>query len=75
MKACILIKTKPGRHIAIANVVSKLGEVKLAFPVMGRTDVVANVEVADIKRLGGLAFEIGGIAGVLATETLVALEV
>jgi len=75
MKACILIKTKPGRYNAIAKAISKLEGVKFAFPVMGRTDVVVNVEVADIKRLGSLAFEIGGIAGVLATETLIALEV
>jgi len=75
MKACILVKTKPGKHNAVAKAASKLEGVKSAFPILGRTDVVASVEVADIKRLGSLAFEIGEIAGVLATETLIALEV
>lgn len=75
MKACILIKTRLGRHNSVAKRVSKLGGVSLAFPVLGRTDVVANVSVKDLKELGSLAFEIGGLRGVLATETLIALEV
>lgn len=75
MKACILVKTMSGRHNAVAKRVSKLGGVSLAFSVLGRTDVVANVSVKDLKELGSLAFEMGGLPGVLATETLIALEV
>ncbi len=75
MKACVLVKTRPGQHNVVARAVSKLDGVKSAFPVLGRTDVVARVEVADIKGLSSLTFKVGGIAGVLATETLVAMEV
>ena len=75
MKACILVKTNPGKHNAVARAVSKIVGVKLAFPVLGKTDMVASVEAADIKVLQKIAFEIGALRGVVATETLIALEV
>jgi len=75
MKACILIKTEAGKHRAVAEKVSKIKNVKTSFSVLGRTDVVANVEVADLKRLSNLALEIGAVTGVVATETLIGLEV
>ncbi len=74
MKACILIKTDPGTHKAVAKNITGLKGVKIAFPVLGRTDVVANVETTTLKRLSILAFEIGTVPGVTATETLVGLE-
>lgn len=75
MKACILVKTSPGKHNAVARAVSKIAGIKLAFPVLGRTDVVADVEAVDIKALQKIALEIGALRGVMATETLIALEV
>jgi len=75
MKACILVKTGPGKHNDVAKAVSKIAGVKLAFPVLGRTDVVASVEVANTAELKKLVFEIGALGGVVASETLIALEV
>ncbi len=49
--------------------------VKLAFPVLGRTDVAVNVEVADLKALTGLMLKLREVDGIAATETLVGLEV
>lgn len=74
MKACILIKVEAGKHDPVAKIVAGISGVKAAFPVLGRTDVVANVEVAGLKELSTLALEIGKTTGVTATETLVALE-
>jgi len=74
MKACILIKTDPGKHKAVARNITMLSGVKIAFPVLGRTDVVASVEVTSLKRLSTLAFEIGNVQSVVATETLVGME-
>jgi DNA-binding Lrp family transcriptional regulator len=51
MKACLLIRTEPGKHNDVAEAVAGMEGVKLAFPVLGRTDVAANVEVADIESL------------------------
>jgi uncharacterized protein with GYD domain len=74
MKACLLIRTKPGKHNDVAESVSGIKGVKLAFPVLGRTDVVANVEVADLKALTGLVMKLVEAEGVVASETLVGLE-
>lgn len=75
LKACILIKTATGKFPAVAKVVPHLKGVKAAFSVMGRTDVVANVDVPDLRSLSDLALRIGKIPDVVATETLIGLEV
>ncbi len=75
MKACLLIRTKPGKHNAVADAVAKVEGVKLAFPVLGRTDVAVNIEVADLKALTDLMLKMREIDGIAATETLVGLEV
>jgi uncharacterized protein with GYD domain len=74
MKACILIKTKPGSHDEVSKIVAELKGVKTCFAVLGRTDVVANIEVADIKILSALALKIGDLVDVVMTETLIAME-
>jgi|YelNatPaOPRAMG01_1025707.scaffolds.fasta_scaffold240049_1 DNA-binding Lrp family transcriptional regulator len=75
MKACILIKTEPGKHNEVSAKVGEMPEVKLVFPTFGRTDVVANSEVRNLKELASLLSRVSGVEGVLATETLIALEV
>ena len=75
MKGCILIKTESGRHGGVAREVKAINGVKAAFPVMGRTDVVAVLEAPDLKSMSRLVLRIGAVAGVAAAETLLALEV
>lgn len=75
MKACLLIKTKPRKHNDVAEAVSGMEGVRLAFPVLGRTDVAANVEVGDLKALTELVLKLMGVDGVAASETLIGLEV
>jgi DNA-binding Lrp family transcriptional regulator len=74
MKACILIKTDPGKNRTITKMIEKIKGVKIAFPVLGRADVVASVEASTLEQLSILAFKIGGTSGVTSTETLVGLE-
>jgi len=74
MKGCILIKSESGRHGEVAREVKAISGVKVAFPVMGRTDVVALLEAPDLRSISKLVLRIGGVAGVAATETLLALE-
>ena len=71
MKACVLVKTDAGAHTNVAKQIRKHKGVKAAFSVMGRTDVVASVDVKDLKALSELDLKIAGIRGVNATETLV----
>jgi uncharacterized protein with GYD domain len=75
MKACLLIRTEPGKHNNMAKAVAGMKGVKLAFLVMGRTDVAANVEVADLKALTELMLKLREVEGIAASETLVGLEV
>ena len=74
MKACVLVKTAAGKYVEVAKAVSKLDGVKRAFPVMGRTDVVARAELPTLRDLGRLAYAIGKTTNVVATETLVGAE-
>lgn len=75
MKTCLLIKTEPNMHNIVAEAITKIKGVKLAFPVLGRTDVVSNVEIDDLKALTELVLNILIVNGVAACETLIGLEV
>jgi len=72
--ACTLISCKAGKYDEVTSKVKKLNGVKKAFGVHGRWDVVAEVEVADLKALGNLALIINGFEGVRASETLIGFE-
>ena len=75
MKACVLIKVRPGRHDRVAEKIASLSGVREAFAVMGTADVVARVEVKDLKALTALGTQIGNLQDVVIMETLVAAEV
>ena len=74
MKACILIKVRPGRHQRVAEKIATLPGVKEAFSVMGTADVVLRVEVQDLKAMTVLGTKIGNLQDVVTTETLIAAE-
>ena len=74
MKACILIKTEPGKNTSIAKHLEKINRIKIAFPVLGRADVVVSVETSTLEQLSLVVFKIGETPGVTSTETLVGLE-
>jgi DNA-binding Lrp family transcriptional regulator len=74
MKACILIKTEAGMHGSVLKETLKFRGISFAFSALGRTDIVAKVEVASLKELTELVMNIGRTPGVTATETLIALE-
>jgi len=75
LKACILVKVRPGRHDRVAEKIASLSGVREAFAVMGTADVVARVEVKDLKALTALGTQIGNLQDVVIMETLVAAEV
>ena len=72
--ACILIRTSSGRYKDVCEAVKKLKGVVRVFPVLGRFDVVADVEFEDPKALTALVRRIGRLGGVAFTETLVEME-
>jgi DNA-binding Lrp family transcriptional regulator len=74
VKACVLIRVRPGRHYEVAKEIASFEGVKSAFAVMGGADVVARIEVRGMKGLTALGTRIGNLADVVTTETLVAAE-
>ena len=51
VKACVLIRVRPGQHYEVAKKISTLKGVKSAFAVIGGADVVARIEVENMNAL------------------------
>jgi len=75
VKACCLIRVRAEQHYQVAAKIATLSGVKSAFAVMGGADVVARIEVKDMRALGALATQIGNLPDVVTTETFVTAEV
>ncbi|MBS7648494.1 MAG: Lrp/AsnC ligand binding domain-containing protein [Candidatus Bathyarchaeia archaeon] len=74
VSACVLIRTEHGKFEEVVKLISQVKGVERVFPVLGRYDVVADVEVSDMKELGAAILKIGRLSGVVFTETLVEIE-
>lgn len=74
VKACVLIRVRPGQHYSVAEKIGSFEGVKFAFPVVGNADVVVSIEVRDMKALAALGTKIGDLPGVVIAETLVTAE-
>ena len=74
MKACLLIRVRPGRHRRVAEKIASLRGVEEAFSVMGTADVVVRVNVKDLRTMTDLGTKIGNLQDVVTTETLIAAE-
>jgi len=74
VKACVLIKVRPGQHYQVAEKIASFEGIKSAFAAVGGADVVARVEVKGMRALTALGTQIGNLPDVVTTETLVAAE-
>ncbi len=74
LSACILIRSEHGRYGDVVERVMQFKEVRKVFPVLGRYDIVLDVEVESFKALGNLVIRFGRLSGVVFTETLVEVE-
>ena len=74
VSACVLVRTERGRFEDVVKEVSQLKGVKNVFPVLGRYDVVVDVEAKDMKELGSIILRMGRLSGVVFTETLIEIE-
>jgi DNA-binding Lrp family transcriptional regulator len=75
VSACVLIRSEKGRFDEVVEKVKQFKEVKASFPVVGRWDVVVDVEAKDYKTLAKTVNRVGKMAGVIFTETLLEAEV
>ena len=70
ISACILVRTERGKFDEVTERLKKFKEVKDAFPVLGRFDVVVDLETKDYDTLAAIVLRMGNMAGVIFTETL-----
>ena len=74
VSACVLIRTRRGEFDEVAKNLRQFKEVKRIFPVLGRWDVVADVEAPDVVSLGNAVLRMTRMDGVVFTETLVEVQ-
>lgn len=74
LSACILIRTVHGMYENVVEFLKQLEGVERVFPVLGRFDVVADVEASGFQALGSTLMKMGRINGVVFTETLVEIK-
>lgn len=71
MQCCILIRVLPGKGTAVLEEVKKIPEVKSAFLVFGRYDIVAFAEAATYEALSTLAVKVNAFPETKSTESLI----
>ncbi len=74
MQACILIRVFPGKGIEVLEAVRKLLEVKDAYLVFGRYDIVVFAEAPTFEALSALIVKINATSGVKSTESLIEVK-
>lgn len=72
--ACVLIRAERGKFDEVARNLKQIPEVKKAFSVLGRYDIVADMEAPDSKRLAHAILKANRLSGVVFTETLPEVE-
>lgn len=74
VRATVLIRVRSGQHYEVARSIASIRGVKSAFAVMGAADVVARIEVEEMRALSAIGTQIGNLPDVVTTETLIAAE-
>jgi uncharacterized protein with GYD domain len=72
--ACVLIRAERGKFDEVARNLKQIPEVKSAFSVLGRYDIVADIEAPDSKGLAHAILKANRLSGVVFTETLPEVE-
>jgi len=71
ISACVLIRTASGKFDKVVEEMKQFPGVKRAFAVLGRYDVVVDLEAEDFIKLSETALRMGRMAGVVFIETLI----
>jgi DNA-binding Lrp family transcriptional regulator len=72
--ACMLIRTEKGKYQEVVDRLKQIPSVRSAYPVLGRYDIVADIESTDGKELGNAILKVNRLAGVIFTETMPEVE-
>jgi uncharacterized protein with GYD domain len=71
MQVCILIRVLPGRGFEVLEAVKKLPEVKSAYFVFGRYDIVVFAEASTFEAISTLVIKVNATSGIKSTESLI----
>ncbi len=71
----MLIRAERGKFDAVAKNLKQIPQVRSAFSVLGRYDIVADFEAANSKGLARAILQANRLSGVVFTETLPEVEV
>ena len=63
-----------GKYQEVVDRLKQISSVKVAFPVLGRYDIAADLEAANGKELGKVILKVNRLAGVIFTETMPEVE-
>lgn len=74
LSACMLIRAERGKFEDVAKNLKQIQEVVRVFPVLGRFDIVADVEAPNSKQLARAILRASKMAGIVFTETLPEVE-
>jgi len=74
LSACVLIRTSHGRFEDVVEFLGQLKGVRRIFPVLGRYDVVVDLEASDLEALDTIVLRMNKFAGLVFTETLVEVK-
>jgi len=74
ISACVLIRAERGKFDEVAKNLKQIPEVKSAFSVLGRYDIVADIEAPNGKALAHAILKANHLSGVVFTESLPQVE-
>jgi len=75
ISACVLIRAERGKFDEVADNLKQIPQVRSAFSVLGRYDIVADFEATNTKALAHAILKVNRLSGVVFTETLPEVEV
>ncbi|MBO3803327.1 MAG: Lrp/AsnC ligand binding domain-containing protein [Candidatus Brockarchaeota archaeon] len=73
MKACVLLKCKPGAYRQVAKRIQSMSNVEVVFPTLGRWDVVLKIQARNIKDIANIVRKLRAIDEIEYSETLAEL--
>ena len=74
ISATVLIRSTHGEFDRVVERIGKIKGVMRIFPVLGRYDVVVDIEASNSTSLGTAVLRMNRMSGVVFTETLVEVK-
>jgi hypothetical protein len=73
MKACVLLRCRPGTYREVAKRVQSINDVKIVFPSLGRWELVLKLETQNVRSLANAVRRLRAIEEIEYSETLIEL--